>query len=103
MSLAVQEGDFRLLAGTPKRFVRPADSGREVECFFCAECGTRIYHKPQGIGPVVNIKPGTFDETSWFEPTLHAWTSRKQGWVEVPAGVSAHERQPERRARPVET
>jgi hypothetical protein len=100
MSLSVQEADFRLLEGVPKRFVRKADSGRDLECFFCSECGTRVYHKPQGIDPVLNIKPGTLDDTSWLEPTMHAWTSRKQSWVEIPTGVTAFERQPERRARP---
>jgi hypothetical protein len=103
MSLAVREEDLRLVQGAPKRFVRKADSGRELECFFCPDCGTRLYHKPQGIGAVLNVKPGTLDDTTWLEPTLHVWTSRKQGWVEIRAGLPAFETQPPLRSRTFQT
>jgi hypothetical protein len=102
MSVAVRENDFRLLRGAPKRFVRKTDSGRELECFFCPDCGTRIYHKPQGIGPVLNVKPGTLDDTTWLEPTLHAWIARKQRWVEIPTDLQAFETQPQPRSTPAE-
>ncbi len=32
--------------GEPKMFERAADGGRTLRCFFCPECGTRIYHEP---------------------------------------------------------
>ena len=61
MSLLVPRDGFRL-SGTPKRFTRSSDSGRPVDCFFCPDCGTRIYHlpasRPEGGGSTT-IGPGS--------------------------------------------
>jgi len=80
--------------GELKMFERGADSGRSVRCYFCPECGTRIYHQPSYAAAVVNIRAGTLDDTSWLEPKLHAWLSSKQPWTPVPEGVLTHPTQP---------
>ena len=79
--------------GELKMFERSSDSGRPLKCFFCPECGTRIYHQPSHA-PVVNIRAGTLDDTSGFEPKMHAWVSSKQSWVSIPEGVPTHATQP---------
>lgn len=53
-------------------------------CSFCPECGTRIHHQPDYGAPVLNIKPGTLDDTSWLKPMAQAWTASKQRWFELP-------------------
>ena len=65
-----------------------------MSCYFCPECGTRIYHAPSYAQGVVNVKPGTLDDTSWIQPKGHYWTRSKQDWVTVPEGMPQHERQP---------
>jgi hypothetical protein len=94
MSLIVPKESFRLLSGQPKTFSRAADSGGEVVCSFCADCGTRICHAPSKLTATVNVKPGTLDDTSWLEPGLHTWTKRKQPWVQIPKDVRCFEEQP---------
>ncbi len=84
MSLAVPSGAFKLIAGVLKRFYVRCDSGRIKICFFCPECGTRIYHQ---TGNNVSVKAGTLDDTSWLKPDSHYYTMRKQSWVLVPDGV----------------
>ena len=37
------EGSFRLLSGTPRVYVKTAESGRRRVQTFCADCGTPIY------------------------------------------------------------
>ena len=66
--------------GDLKLFERSSDSGRPLRCFFCPQCGTRIYHQPS-YAPVVNIRAGTLDDTSSLEPKMHAWLSSKQAWT----------------------
>ena len=85
--------DAVALEGELKMFERSSDSGRPLKCFFCASCGTRIYHQP-AYAPVVNIRAGTLDDTSRLEPTMHAWVSRKQPWFTIPEGVVTHDEQP---------
>ena len=94
MSLIVRRDIFELVSGELKDFSRSSDSGRAVRCAFCPSCGTRIYHEPSYVTGVLNVKAGTLDDTSALQPTLHAWTSSKQGWVAVPGEVQCFERQP---------
>ena len=64
-------------------FIR-AGHGRRFRCYFCDECGTRLYHQwftADGDYPFVNIKPGTLDDTEWLVPGCHVWTESAQRWV----------------------
>ena len=94
MSFIVRKEAFRLLSGSPKTFTRTSDSGRPVVCAFCPDCGTRIYHETRWLDGVVNIKPGTLDDTSFLRPQAQIWTAKKQGWVELPSDIRSFEGQP---------
>jgi len=94
MSFIVRKEAFSLLSGHLKTFTRTSDSGRPVVCAFCPECGTRIYHEARWLEGVLNIKPGTFDDTSFFRPRGQVWTARKQPWLELPADIRSFEGQP---------
>ena len=59
MAIRVQSKHFRLLSGTLKSYMRKGESGRILECAFCPECGTRIYHVPQRFQDQKSVKPGT--------------------------------------------
>src|SRR5215472_3726827 len=45
---------FRILRGTPKRYISKADSGNEVTRAFCGDCGAPLYSqvstRPDRIG-----------------------------------------------------
>ena len=94
MSFIVPREAFRLLNGHLKTFTRASDSGRPVLCAFCPECGTRIYHETRWLEGVVNVKPGTFDDTSFLRPSGQIWTAKKQAWLELPAEIRSFEEQP---------
>jgi hypothetical protein len=97
MSMITPKAQFTLLQGELKSFTRSSESGRPVICCFCPECGTRIYHEPSYLQGVVNVKPGTLDDTSSIQPMAQWWTSSKQRWLvlaDVLADLPAHERQP---------
>jgi hypothetical protein len=92
LSLMVPHGGFAV-EGELKSFERPTDSGRRLRGYFCPECGTRIYHQ-RSDAPVVNVRAGTLDDTSWLKPNLHAWLSSKQPWTPIPEGAATHLTQP---------
>ncbi len=94
MSMITPRESFTLTAGEPRSFARHTDSGKTVECFFCADCGTRIHHMPISMATTVNIKPGTLDDTRSLKPRLHVWTSSKQDWVEIPEDVRRFDKNP---------
>jgi hypothetical protein len=94
MSLIVSQSGFELLSGSLKSFTRSADSGRQIECRFCGDCGTRICHVPTYADGVLNVKAGTLDDTSWLQPAVQVWTRSKQPWVAMPDDLPAVEGQP---------
>ena len=94
MSLVVPRESFELLSGEPRTFTRKADSGGSVDCAFCGECGTRIFHSPSKLPTTLNVKPGTLDDTSWLSPAMHTWVSSKQPWVPIPEGARRFDRNP---------
>ena len=86
---------FRLVSGKLKSWTKTAESGNRFECWFCPECGNRIYHgnpDPQGF---LRVKLGTLDDTSVINPQVHAWVKYKQDWYEIPPGVTTFETQPD--------
>lgn len=93
MSLIVPASGFTA-EGTLKRFERSSETGNTMHCYFCPDCGTRIYHQPAHATERVNIKAGTLDDTSWLAPVLHTWLRSKQPWTPIKEGVPVHPTQP---------
>jgi hypothetical protein len=93
LTMVVARDEFHLLSGETRSFEMRADSGTEKLCFFCPDCGTRIYNA-LADGPNFNLKPGTLDDTSWFEPAFHVWTDSKQPWTPIPDGAKTFAKNP---------
>ncbi len=95
MSMPVPREAVTIIQGEPKTWTRKSDSGREVSCFFCGNCGTRLFHNPSRNPKITNIKPGTLDDTSWLEPVGNLWTKQAQKWVDICDRMLNFEAQPD--------
>jgi hypothetical protein len=81
MTLPVAKDALRV-SGELKVWRRTADSGRELACYFCADCGARLYHSSL-LGPDYwHLKAGTLDDTSWLAPVAQVWTRSAQPWLD---------------------
>ena len=79
MAAVIPQEHFRITKGEPRMFLRRTSPVKSMECWFCPDCGTRLYHRPGGESyPNRNIKPGTLDDTSWLKPATHFWTRSAQ-------------------------
>ncbi len=87
MSMTVSREAVVILQGQPKDWTRGVESERSVQCFFCGDCGTRLFHQRDRHPNVMNIKAGTLDDTSWLNPAGHIWTRSKQPWVILDEGL----------------
>lgn len=75
MAVVFRDAKIEIDGTQPAHFVRPG-RGRSSRCYFCPHCGTRIYHQwfsNQGDTPLLNLKPGTLDDTSRLKPGCHMW------------------------------
>ncbi|MBK1865643.1 GFA family protein [Aestuariivirga sp. YIM B02566] len=84
MSFIVLRESFRITRGAPKRWIRRADSGRHVHCFFCPTCGSRLWHEREGVADSLSVKAGSLDEPVDFSAAVHIWTSRKMPGFNIP-------------------
>ena len=84
ISYFVPRASFHLLSGTPRFWSRDADSGRTVECAFCSECGSRLWHQSSHKSDSVSVKGGSLDEPVDISHAVHIWTSSKLPSVVIP-------------------
>lgn len=95
MTMVIKKSAFKWLAGQPRKIELTADSGNKKKGEFCGNCGSRIRNENAMLPDSYNLKPGTLDDTSWFEPIAHVWVGTKQPWSNIPEGMPTFEGNPE--------
>jgi hypothetical protein len=94
MSLSMPAGTMRVTQGMPKFWTRLANSGRQVRCAFCPDCGSRLWHEPVD-GDYLTIKAGLLDEPVDISKAIHIWTTRKLPGVIIPTHAQQFPEEPE--------
>ncbi len=73
--------NFRLLTGTPKIYVKTAESGARRAQSFCPECGTHVYSAAEEDPQVLSIRTGTARQRDALVPTVQIWCRSAQAWT----------------------
>ena len=72
---------FSLKSGTPKIYIKIAESGNRRAHAFCPNCGTPIYatdpHEPKAYG----IRVGTLKQRGELRPSQQIWYRSAQPWT----------------------
>lgn len=95
VTMLLNRSGFRLLSGELKNWQRPTASGGVAVCWFCPDCGNRIYHDNPAMPEFIRLKPGTLEDTSVLQPQAHVWTCREQRWLRHFADIPKFDRQPD--------
>lgn len=82
------------LAGNYKRYTRNSDSGRQIECHFCPECGSTVSWDLELFPDMTAIAVGCFADKHFPSPQRAVWASCKHGWVELSNNIASLESQP---------
>ena len=88
LTMIVDKDSF-VLDGDVTTYVRISDSGQSVTSHFYPKCGNPIYGELERFPDIVAIRPGTLDDTNWFDPERHIWTDSAQNWFQFPEGCEA--------------
>ncbi len=76
------EGTLGVEAGTPRVYVKTADSGNRREQAFCGECGSPLWATSVGDGPKVHgLRVGTLAERDRLAPRRQVWLRSALAWV----------------------
>jgi len=88
LSLWVQKSGFKT-TGKIHTWSRKTDSGNTLDCHFCPDCGSRLWHEGsrphEEYGAIVSIKAGSLPIARQFKPIGHIWTGSKHTAAEIPS------------------
>ena len=94
ISVIMQRQDVELLSGSPKLWSRQTDAGGILDCYFCPDCGARLWHIGRNWPDRVSVKGGTLDAPPDLTDARHIWTSRKLSGIVIPEGAETFEGEP---------
>ena len=69
------------LKGTPKTYVKGADSGNRRIHAFCAECGAPVYSSAISDPPTYSLRVGCLDERAELPPHKQIWCESAVAWA----------------------
>ena len=81
VAFTIEDG-FTLTRGTPKAYIKTAQSGRPREQGFCEQCGSNLYATAPGAGPkVYGLRVGTIAQRHELRPKRQLWCRSAQPWL----------------------
>jgi len=82
------EADFKLLTGTPKIYIKTADSGARRVQAFCGDCGTALYTTSvDGDSRIFGIRVGAVRQRGELTPTRQFWCESRLSWLPALPGL----------------
>jgi hypothetical protein len=71
------------ISGTPKEYVRAAESGGKVRFYFCADCGSTVYWKADNLPAMIGVAVGAIADPDFPAPIKSVFEQSKHAWVEI--------------------
>ena len=87
ISFIVPQNALHVMQGEPKFWSRPTDTGNTLDCAFCPECGSRLWHRRRGTTDILSIKGGSLDKPVDLGQATHIWTSSMLPGIILPHGA----------------
>ena len=90
LNAMIESDRITRLGVEPELVATPSASGRGQLFARCPKCRIAVWSHYAGAGPVIAfVRVGTLDNPDVLPPDVHIFTSSKQPWVVLPAGVPA--------------
>jgi hypothetical protein len=94
ISVMASSAAFSLTRGTPKRWSRPTDSGGTLDCYFCPDCGSRVWHGDVAQDATISVMGGSLDEPVDLSAASHIWITRMLKGIIIPQHAERHPYEP---------
>jgi len=79
-SVPAKVEDFRLLKGTPRTYVKTAQSGNRRIQAFCGDCGSPFYSADAVGAKTYNLRIGVMAERAALPPQREIWCESALPW-----------------------
>lgn len=87
ISVIVPVAAVTLERGTPRIWSRPTSGGKVLDCAFCPDCGSRVWHVNAPPEAELSIKGGSIDGGVDLSDAWHIWTVSKLPGIVIPEGA----------------
>src|ERR1700686_2511791 len=88
-NVASLPGTFVLKSGSPKIYIKTAESGNQRAHGFCPNCGTPLYSTAPGPNPPsYGLRVGTLDRRAELSPARQGWWRSAQPGAKALSGVA---------------
>jgi hypothetical protein len=91
-NVRAQAADFMLRSGTPKSYVKTAESRNRRRHAFCGDCGTPVYACAVDDPQSYSLRIGTITQRAAFSPKRQIWRRSALDWVDKLAAVPGTEK-----------
>ena len=75
------------LRGSPKTYVKTAESGNKRLHGFCGECGSAIYATTPDDQRVFNLRVGAIKQRAELVPKIQGWCRSAMPWINDVASI----------------
>jgi hypothetical protein len=75
--------DAVTVSGTPKEYVRVGDSSGKIRCYFCPDCGSTVFWKPDKFPAMIGVAVGTIADPHFPAPVKSVFERSKHPWLEI--------------------
>ena len=82
---------FRVVRGTPKTYVKTADSGNQRAQAFCGDCGTPLWATSPTNATSYGLRVGVIAQRASFRPAQQIWCQSELPWTGDVGGVVRRE------------
>ena len=75
------------VTGRYTEYVRSSDAGEERTFRFCPGCGATVFWTTEGWPDSIAVPIGGFADSSFPQPTVSVYGSRRYPWLSLPDGI----------------
>lgn len=93
VSVGTRREAFALEQGTPKTYVKTAESGARRAQVFCPECGSPLFTYDLAAPEVYGLRVGCIDQRRQLAPGKQIWCGSALPWVMDIAALPRRERE----------
>ena len=71
------------VSGAPKEYVRAGESDSNVRCYFCPDCGSTVYWRPDKFPTMMGVAVGAIADPNFPAPSKSVFERSKHAWLEI--------------------
>jgi hypothetical protein len=81
VSVPASAADLKFLSGTPRIYIKTAESGNQRAQAFCADCGSPLYSADAKNPQVYFLRVGTMSQRAVLAPKRQIWCMSALPWA----------------------